>query len=112
MPEQAPAQAANARRDLLRGLRTTDEASLALAYQGLGDGDPSVRREAVRLVARSAPTPGLLLMLERALTDDRELARRRRFKPFELLKTDGRAEPDGWYETDRVLFHDSARTQA
>lgn len=76
MAEPGPAPAPDARREVLRAVRALDEGTLALAYDGLGDPEPAVRREAVRLVARSAPTPGLLLTLERALTDERELARR------------------------------------
>ena len=73
MPEPGSAEA---RRDALRALRAVDESTLTSVFEGLGDADPAVRREAVRLVARSAPTPGLLLTLERALTDEVELARR------------------------------------
>ncbi len=44
--------------------------------------------------------------------DDRhrleELAARRRFKPFALLKADGATDrPDGTYQTDRVIFKDT-----
>ncbi|MCC7073115.1 MAG: HEAT repeat domain-containing protein [Deltaproteobacteria bacterium] len=71
-----PTASPETRREVLRTMRALDEGTLVFAFDGLGDVDPSVRREAVRLVARSAPTPGLLLTLERALTDERELARR------------------------------------
>jgi chemotaxis protein methyltransferase CheR len=64
------------RRRALRDLRAVDESSLAFLYDALADEDPGVRREAIRLIGRSAASPGLLQTLERALTDERELARR------------------------------------
>lgn len=76
MPEQTSGPSEQARRELLRGLHGADESTFAIAFDALGAAEPSVRREAARLVARSVPSPGLLLMLERALTDDTELARR------------------------------------
>ncbi len=60
----------------LRELKSVDEATLDVVYESLADEDPGVRREAIRLIARSQATPGLLLTLERALTDERELGRR------------------------------------
>jgi chemotaxis protein methyltransferase CheR len=64
------------RRRALRDLKAADEASLGPLYDALGDEDPAVRREAVRLIGRSPPSPGLLLTLEKALTDESELSRR------------------------------------
>lgn len=64
------------RRRALRDLKTADEGSLEPLYEALGDDDPAVRREAIRLIGRSTATPGLLLTLERALTDPGELGRR------------------------------------
>lgn len=60
----------------LRELKHADEAALDLVYAALADDDPGVRREAIRLIARSPATPGLLLTLEKALTDEQELGRR------------------------------------
>lgn len=60
----------------LREMKNVDEATLDVVYESLADEDPGVRREAIRLIARSQATPGLLLTLERALTDERELGRR------------------------------------
>ncbi len=67
---------ADERRRRLRDIKAVDETALDLVYESLADEDPGVRREAIRLIARSAPSPGLLLTLEKALTDDKELARR------------------------------------
>lgn len=63
-------------RTRLRELKHVDEGALDLVYDALADDDPGVRREAIRLIARSPSTPGLLLTLERALTDEQELGRR------------------------------------
>jgi chemotaxis protein methyltransferase CheR len=67
--------AADARRDRLRQKPAVDEATIPLVFAAFGDDDPSVRKEAVRLVQRSPATPALLLALEKALCDD-DLARR------------------------------------
>lgn len=64
------------RRRALRDLKAVDEASLELLYEALGDEEPGVRRDAIRLIARSPASTGLLLTLERALTDPVELGRR------------------------------------
>lgn len=60
----------------LRELKSVDEGALDVVYGALADEDPGVRREAIKLIGRSPASPGLLLTLERALTDERELGRR------------------------------------
>jgi chemotaxis protein methyltransferase CheR len=71
-----PMLSSEGKKEQLRKKSSVDESAVQLVFERLGDSDPGVRREAVRLIARSPTSTALLLMLEKALCDDAELARR------------------------------------
>lgn len=62
--------------DALRGAVSVDRVLLPRIYEAIGDDDPALRREALRLLQRVEQTDELLAVLEMALCDVESLPRR------------------------------------